>query len=417
MNSDVAKPVVIIGGGLAGLTCARELHRAGRPFVLLEASNDIGGRIRTDIVDGFRLDRGFQVLLTAYPAAQEQFDYSKLNLRSYENGALVRRDGTFHRFVDPWRNPVAGAKSVFGPIGSFFDKLRVAKLRSRSRSGTVAEIFNRPETTTADCLHELGFSDDMIDAFFRPFLGGVFLERELKTSSRVLHFVFRMFSEGDVAVPALGMQQLPRQIADDIPADQIRCQVAARTCNATSVTTYDGETIEAANVVVATSRNAAARLLQHETPPASRRVRCLYFAAERPPVSEPILLLNGDGVGPINNLCVPSLVSPDYAPPGQHLISVSVVEPSFVESKELKSLVMDQCGEWFGAAEVASWSFLAEYDIPHALPDQLSGGEVGCGRAIVRDGVVICGDHVGNASIQSALESGLDAATLLASDV
>ena len=407
--TDQPKPVVIVGAGLAGLVCARELHRTGCEFVLIESADDVGGRVRTDIVDGFRLDRGFQVLLTAYPAAQEQFDYNALNLRPYINGSLIRLNGRFHRLADPWRRPLDGMKSVFGGVGSLVDKLRITKLRANSRRGTVADLFRQPEQTTADALREYGFSPAMIDAFFRPFLGGVFLEKELQTSSRVLHFVFRMFSLGDVAVPALGMQELPRQIAADLPADSIRLNTEAAVVSSTSVQLTNGESIEAAQVVVATHADAAARLTNQQPPENSRRVHCLYFAAESPPVDDPILILNGDNSGPINNLCVPSLVSPDYAPNGQHLISVSVLNSDITD---IESRVRAQATDWFGDS-VANWRLLRAYDIPHALPNQLSGTDATPGHAKNENGVIICGDHVGNASIQSALESGVHAASFV----
>ncbi len=407
-----SEPVVIVGAGLAGLVCARELHRAGRPFLIIEAADDVGGRIRTDIVEGFRLDRGFQVLLTAYPAARDQFDYATLNLKPYVNGSLIRRNGRFHRLADPWRRPLDGIKSVFGGVGSFADKLRIAKLRRASQRGSIADLFQQPEQTTAAALTGYGFSAEMIDAFFRPFLGGVFLERALNTSSRVLHFVFRMFSQGDVAVPALGMQELPKQIAANLPADNIRLNTSVTSITPTSVTLSDGSNINASRVVLATGAHVAHQLLNQEPQP-SQRVRCLYFATDKPPVNEPILVLNGDGSGPINNLCVPSIVSNDYAPSGQHLISVSVVDAEHIDSQTLEADVRSQAADWFGSSTIEPWRLLAEYDIPHALPNQTNGTSATPGRATESNDVIVCGDHVGNASIQSALESGLDAARLL----
>ncbi len=404
--AEEAKPTVIVGAGLAGLTCARELHRANQPFLIVDAADDVGGRIRTDLVEGFRLDRGFQVLLTAYPEAQTQFDYAKLNLKPYVNGSLIRAAGRFHRLADPWRRPLDGLKSVFGGIGSFADKLRIAKLRSHARRGSIPGLFEQSEIATQQALQDYGFSDNMIDAFFRPFLGGVFLERELKTSSRVLHFVFRMFSEGDVTVPALGMQELPKQIAADLPQDRVRLNAPVVTATPDSVCLADGETIEASRIVIATNASAAAELLGQEPPETARRVRCLYFACEEPPLREPILVLNGDGTGPINNFCVPSLVSSEYSPPGQHLLSVSVVDESHVSNSDLETEVRKQASDWFGTEAIAKWQLLADYDVPRSLPNQLSGANVrpGCAREV--GGFVVCGDHTGNASIQSALESG-----------
>ena len=405
--------VVIVGAGLAGLTCARRLQQAGRSVLVVEAADDIGGRVRTDVVDGFRLDRGFQVLLTAYPAAKEQFDYASLRLKPYVNGSLIRHNGRFHRFIDPWRHPLDGLKSAFGGVGSLTDKLKIASLRRQSRKGTLTELFEQPEQTTAAVLKEYGFSDHMIDAFFRPFLGGVFLERELRTSSRVLHFVFRMFSMGDISVPALGMQELPKQIAADLKDGCVRLNTPVAAVSPSSVTLQNGETIQAARVVLATNALAAGKLLSQDVSDEGRHVRCLYFSCLQPPVNEPILVLNGDGDGPINNLSVPSLVSPHYAPDGQHLISISVTDPAFVSDNELQARVLQQATDWFGSEAVHGWKFIADYDIPQALPNQLSGSGVRSGHAKTEDEIIICGDHVGNASIQSALESGLHAASMI----
>jgi phytoene dehydrogenase-like protein len=201
--------VLVVGAGLAGLCCAERLADHGLAPLVLEAAEDVGGRVRTDEVEGCLLDRGFQVLLTAYPTAREVLDYQALHLQPFEPGALVRCGGRFHRVADPWRRPFAALQGVFGPIGSLSDKLRVAALRRRVLQGAVRDLFERPERTTMAALREAGFSTAMIDRFFRPFLGGVFLDTKLETSSRMFEFVFRMFASGDVAIPARGMQAIP----------------------------------------------------------------------------------------------------------------------------------------------------------------------------------------------------------------
>ena len=221
--------VTIIGGGLSGLCCARRLHESGVSFQLLEASEEVGGRVRTDEVNGFLLDRGFQVLLTAYPEAQEILDYDALNLARFAPGALVRYRGRFHRFTDPWRSPRHLFATASSPIGSLTDKLRVARLRSRVCRSSLDKLFQRPETTTINALRQEGFSQRFIESFFRPFLGGVFLERDLNTSSRMFDFVFRMFATGNVVLPAGGIGEIARQIANKLPDETLRTGASVET--------------------------------------------------------------------------------------------------------------------------------------------------------------------------------------------
>src|SRR5215210_6304108 len=196
---DTTAPVIVVGAGLAGLACARELVRAGRSVEILEASDGIGGRVRTDTVDGFLLDRGFQVLLTAYPEARGQLNYAALGLRLFYPGALIRYHGRFYRLADPFRRPADALGSLFNPIGSPADKLRILALRRRAAAGSIDRLFERPETSTMQALTRLDFSNAIIERFFQPFLGGIFLGRELSTTSRMLEFVIRMFAEGNAA--------------------------------------------------------------------------------------------------------------------------------------------------------------------------------------------------------------------------
>lgn len=408
------RKVFIIGGGLAGLCCARRLNESGVSFQLLEASDDVGGRARTDEVDGFLLDRGFQVLLTAYPEAQEVLDYDALNLARFAPGALVRYRGKFHRFADPWRSPRHAVATAISPIGTLLDKLRVARLRSRVCRGALDELFERQETTTIDALRDAGFSAQIIEPFFRPFLGGVFLDHELVTSSRMFEFVFRMFASGDAALPSQGMGAIARQIADQLPEASLRTGASVESLDGTMVRLASGEVLQAGAIVVACEAPAAANLLGDTSPPSGQTVTCLYFAADRPPVDEPILILNGDGNGPVNNLCVPSKVAPTYAPENQSLVSVTVLG---TPNGDVEAKVREQLQNWFGA-EVSSWRHLRTYRIPYALPSQIPPALSPVSKSVARgNDVFLCGDYLDTSSIQGAMISGRRAAESVLSSI
>ena len=236
---------VVIGAGLAGLSCARRLAAGGLDVRVLEASDGVGGRVRTDDVNGFQLDRGFQVLLTAYPEVQEVLDYVTLDLRAFYAGSLIRSSGAFHRLADPWRHPWDALRGLFGPVGGLWDKLSVAGLRRRVLSRELHELFAGSEESSITFLRTFGFSDAMIERFFRPFLAGVFLESELQTSSRMLQFVFAMFAAGDAALPAAGMEAIPRQLAARLSADRIRLKAEATRIDGTAVWLASGERLQA----------------------------------------------------------------------------------------------------------------------------------------------------------------------------
>jgi phytoene dehydrogenase-like protein len=398
--------VLIIGAGLAGLACAREATRLGVSCRVLEASDAVGGRARTDVIDGFLLDRGFQVLLTAYPEAQRMLNYPALQLRSFAPGALVRFEGRFHRVVDPWRRPSTALTSLVSPIGTLSDKMRIARLRLRVTRRPLENLFQSPETSTSAFLRDYGFSANMVERFFRPFLGGIFLERELQTSSHMFEFVFRMFSLGDAALPATGMGAMAEQLLSHLPAECVRFRRKAVEVRPDGVTLASGEELKARIVVVATDPAAAAQLLPQLPRLTFRGTTCFYFSAEKPPISEPMLVLNGEGQGPVNNLCVPSLVAPSYAPSGSHLISATVVGNSQVPADELLAAVRQQLTAWFGR-DVQAWRHLRTDWIPNALPTQTpSSGGVGAKETLVQPGLYVCGDHRDSASINGALASG-----------
>jgi len=401
---------IIIGAGLAGLCCARELRAAGLEVLVLERSEAPGGRVRTDEFDGFLLDRGFQVLLTAYPEARRVLDYERLGLRPFESGALIRRDGGFSRIADPSRHPFRALESLREAPGSIPDKLRVARLRRRLSHFSLNELLTAPQVTTADALRREGFSSELVNGFFRPFLGGIFLDPTLETSSRLFAFVFKLFTEGEAVLPAGGMQAIPRQLAERLPEGTLRFGVTVESAAPGEVVLAGGERLTAPAVVVAADGPEAARLTGAVEAPAARAVTTVHFAAERSPVGEPILVLNGEGRGPVNDLCVPSDVAPSYAPPGAALISATVLGVSPLDDDALAAAVRAQLRGWFGA-QVGAWRLLRVHRIPFALPAQPPAALAPVERPVrVREGLFVCGDHRDTASIQGAMVSGRRAA-------
>src|SRR6266404_6676382 len=408
--------VLIVGAGLAGLCCARELQAKGVSFQILEASDGIGGRVRTDEVGGFLLDRGFQVLFTAYPEAKRCLDYSRLDLKPFSPGILSWYAGRLNKLLDPWRMPGAWKEAFQSEFGTLADKLRIARLRSRLRRASIEEIFRRPERSTKDALAAEGFSGEMIQHFFRPFLGGILLDGELKSSSRMFEFVFKMMSEGDIAVPARGMGAIPAQLASHLPADSIRLNTHAESLHENELTLTGGESLRARAIVVAADGPGAAHLVG-EAEPASRSVTCFYFSADEPPVPHPMLVLNGDGAGPVNNFAVISQIAPSYAPAGKSLVSVSVLGTQQLTDQQLSGFVIAQMKNWFGPI-AGSWLYLKSYRIPHAQPQQYPGALEPPQRPVrVRPGIYVCGDHRDNASINGAMLSGRRAAEAVLADL
>ena len=398
--------VIIIGAGLAGLSCAHVLQKQGIYYLLLDGAEKVGGRIRTDVVDGFQLDRGFQVLQTAYPDAKQILSYPDLKLKSFFPGAMIRYHDKFHRLADPFRDIYTAAKGLFSPVGSLKDKLLVGIMRTQLTLGTLEKLLQKPEVTTLQRLKTFGFSDVIIDRFFKPLYSGIFLENELSTSSRAFDFNFRMMALGDICLPAEGMEAIPRQLLTMLDSARIRLNSKVASLSENKVILASGETLTAPNIVLAVDQPQACKLLEVTVDPKMKTVITLYFTASTPPTSSPILFLNAESSGPVMNMCVPTNVCKSYAPEGKALISCSVLKHDFASEEMLVQKVLEQMKQWFGN-QVDAWKHLRTYKINNALPAQepplqdVSSKPMQIGRGLYQ-----CGDYGGIASIQTALQSG-----------
>ena len=396
--------VVVVGAGVAGLACAVHLVRAGRDVVVCEASDDVGGRVRTDLVDGLRLDRGFQVYNTAYPDLAALLDHEALALRPFLPGALVRVGDGLHRVADPRRRPADLLSTLRAPIGGLPDKMRVGLLAAADGWLPEQRLTEREDRSTADALVARGFSPGVVERFFRPFLSGVFLERELETSSRFFDLVWRSFARGTVAVPAAGMGALPRQLASLLPPGAVvpRCPVAG--VRPREVDLADGATVRAGAVVVAADPVGGCDLVGLP-PPATRVVRTDYHLAPRSPHDGvPALVLDGDG-GPVTNSVVLTDAAPSYASGGRVLVSSSQVGADAVREPSVRRELARLHG-----VDTDGWEHVARYEVRGALPAFPAGTPLEAPQ-VVHD-VVVCGDHRATPSLRGAAASGRRAARL-----
>lgn len=410
--------ILIIGAGLSGLTAARHLSRQGKHVLLVDSADRIGGRIKTDYVDGFLLDHGFQVYLTAYETAGRELDTRSLNLGPFQAGANVRLGNRWSTVVDPLRESgwsiVSGAfQTALSPVATIADKIRLGNWKRASAQRSVQEILARRGTTSRDYLRELGFSERIIERFFRPFFGGVFLDPELTTDASRMEFVFRSFSLGHAALPRDGMQAIPEQIASHLSSDLLRLSTTVSRVETGVASLSDGSQILARQIIVATERPTAFRLLGAIDPvrvASHRSTVCFYFAVPQPPTRRPLLMLNGNRDGLINHVAFPSLAQPNYAPEGWTLASVNTVGLTQQFGIAAIDDVVRELEHWFGWS-VRTWRHLRTYRIPYALPDQSTSSLNNTTEGLrLPDGIHLCGDHRATGSIEGAIQSGITVA-------
>ncbi|MFJ3334613.1 NAD(P)/FAD-dependent oxidoreductase [Streptomyces sp. NPDC086766] len=395
--------VLVIGAGVAGLACARDLLAGGLDVRVLEASDGVGGRMRSDRVDGFVVDRGFQVFNTSYPQVRRRLTLRDLRLRPFTPGVLIHTDRGRLRFTDPTRRPGTLPDLLPGRLAGPRDLLALGALSGRDLLGPVEWVKRSEDRTTRTALAAAGFSDAFVERFFRPFLSGVFLEDELETSSRFFHLVWRSMLRGTLCLPAEGIGAVPRALAGALPAGLVRLETAVERLTDDGAETAAGALVPARAVVVATGPGPAAALLPGLDLPPYRVVTTYYHVAPRSPLGEPTLLV--DERRRVLNTCVLSDVVPGYAPAGSALVATSVLGPD-AEGRErtVRAALSDLYGTGAG-----DWELLTVRTITDALPAMpppqplLRTSRTGPGR-------YVCGDHRATGSVQGALASGARAA-------
>ncbi len=402
---------VIIGGGISGLTCAKYLNEKGYSFMLLEGSDALGGRVRTDKVDGFLLDRGFQILLTNYPEAKKILNYNNLDLKYFGSGALIKAEKGFMKMENPFRNKMAYLTMAFSPVGSLSDKLKIRKFANELSEIPDDEFFKMEATDTLTFLRNYGWSEKMINNFFKPFYGGVFLENDLVTSSNFFQFTFKQFFKGDASIPADGMQAIPEQIAEMLPRNSIRKNARMKGFEGNQIFLDGGEVITADRIVVATDPKTSDKLLGETSERAYNITTCTYFSAESSPLKgQKFIALNPNRRGAVHNICVPSDISSHYGNAGKSLISVSTQGLEKLDERNLTNRIKRELFDWFGAS-VNVWKHLKTYHIPESLVQYRADSERQSSK--LGDNLYRCGDYLAYPSLNAAMQTGREVAQMI----
>jgi len=395
------KSIYIIGAGISGLVAAIELEKAGYYPVILESTDRVGGRVKTDEVDGYLLDQGFQVLLTAYPELDRYLDLDKLKLKKFKPGAVIFKPGATYTVYDPLRNPLKIFAMAFSKVGTVWDKYKMFALTRDLKEKPLDAIFSEPQKGTLEYLKNFGFSDKIIRNFFAPFFKGIFLETALSTSSRMFEFVFKMFADGEAAIPENGMGQLSQQLLGKLEHTQIRYNTPVLKLEQNKIVLEDENVITANDIIIATS----AEKLTGQVETGFHEVTNIYFTLQQSFIGKPMIGLVPDDKFLVNNLVFLTDVSPNYAKDGRALLSVSIIKDTKGIEK-LEQLIALEL-EALTGINAAYFQHVKTYTISKALPVIKDAKHwIPLQHIKLYDHVYLAGDHLLNGSINAAMTSG-----------
>ncbi|WP_425389808.1 NAD(P)/FAD-dependent oxidoreductase [Ekhidna sp.] len=399
--------IYIIGAGVSGLIAAKNLEDKGYNPVILEASDRIGGRVVTDIIDGYQLDRGFQVLLEAYPMAQKYLNYDTLELQSLIPGAMIFSEGSSTIFGDPLRDSSLLFSTLFSSVASTADKWKIFQLKKKLENSSLKELFDEEEQTTHEYLKAFGFSDGVIQNFFRPFFSGIFLEPDLATSSRMFTYVYKLFGEGGALIPKAGIGAIPDQLERNLNRTTIRLKTPVEKVQNESIVLKNGEVLDSDFTIIAT--DPSEMLPNYVSSLNWKSCDNLYFTVKDRTTAKPIIGLNSRKGSLINNIFFPTSIDAEVRGTDE-LLSVTVVRSHNHTKEALIAKVHIELQKDFGISQA---KFLHHYHITSALP-QLNNlqYEVDDTESLITDKVAIAGDHNLNGSLNAAMISGESAARI-----
>jgi protoporphyrinogen oxidase len=399
--------VAIIGAGLAGLSCALELQRNKIDFQIFESSDGVGGRVRSDVIDGFILDRGFQLYNPSYAEGKRLLDYKSLDLKSFTPGIAIRDGKRLRLIVDPFRSKDYRFRFIKDLPGNLFSHLGLLGYFLKYLITSDAQITTTKDVSANESLTKSGIRGSLLEKLFRPFLQGVFLESDLSTSRKFLDVVLKTFLLGIPSVPAKGMQEIPNQLASKIPSEKISLNTRILKIDGNKIFTQDEE-IQASKIVVATDPSTAISWLNLE-PKKMHTVTTWYFKGDQQVNSivkgKPILFVDAQKSGPLTNAVVITNAAASYAPEGQVLVSASAISP--YQNADLES-VKKHLAHLFGV-NTQNWELIKEYKIKEALPAMIPPYSLISSNQISED-LFVAGDHRATSSIQGAMLSGTNAA-------
>ena len=396
----------IIGGGISGLIAARVLEEHGLSAIIIEATDRLGGRVKTDVVDGYSLDHGFQVLLTAYPAAKKYLDFDALELQEFLPGSAIFKNGKQKIIGDPLRNLSLLLPTLFSGIGTVNDKLKILALNRRLKKKSIQNIFAEKEQTTRVYLENIGFSEAIITNFFIPFFSGIFLENKLDTSSRMFEFVYKMFGEGNAALPKDGIQAIPKQLFEKLKSTTIIFNTKVKSVENGSIKLESGETLKSNFTIIATQASGLVSNLKNQ---ATLWKSCdtLYFEVAKREIKKPLIGLIAAPNALINNIFYHTSLQTS-ATATKELLSVTVIDRQNLTNKQLVTGVQKELKE---LCNIDSCTFIKQYNIPMALPKlQDIEYEMLPSETRLTEAIFLAGDTQLNGSLNAAMIAGERAA-------